>query len=501
MDDFIISRFDGEINDIEIVYSYTVGIVKVFITSNGRYIVQEPKISIHGERIYNTLMYSLRQSIELKKFSESAILENITTLLEQESKKTGKFDVWRKEREAIEYYLKRNLTGYSEIDVLIHDGYIEDILSVRHDKPITIIHNKFQNFSSLSTNIFFKSEEQLSKLIQRISQKYGDPPTDVKPMTSFTNENNVRFTFTGNKKITPDGCTISIRKPSVNVITIFNLMNSGMLTTLSAAYLWVMMDLKGFGLIIGAPSSGKTTLINAISVLCNPLWHYFTIEDVLELRLTHQNVSRHQTTGNSSINREDNKRASIGIFDLCRLSLRFNPDFVIVGEVLGADAEGLFQVAASGTGVVSSFHASSSNDALIRLESPPINTSKISTNLISYFLHISWIERQKKRYRRILEITEPVPEYTNDIMIKKLYKIFAYDVKSDRLMVVPSDEIDEIVRLVKKSQKLKKAQMVLGINNMYDDLKKRMDILQKIIDDNISDPDLISKEIFTYYER
>ena len=498
MDEFVISRFDGVINDLEIICSYTVGMVKIFITSNGRYIVQEPKISIHAEKIYNSLMYSLRQSIELKEFTKSDILENITTKLELESKKSGAFDVWIKERESIEYYLKRNLTGYSEIDVLINDVFIESILSVRHDKPITIIHNKFPN-SSLSTNIFFNSEEQMSKLIQRISQKYGDPPTDVKPMTSFTNKNNVRFTFTGNDKITPDGCTISIRKPSVNVITIFNLIKDNMLTTLSAAYLWVMMDLKGFGLIIGAPSSGKTTLINAIFSMCNPLWHYYTIEDVLELRLNHQNVSRHQTTGNSSINREDNKKTSIGIFDLCRLSLRFNPDFVIVGEVLGKDAEGLFQVAASGTGVVSSFHASNSNDALIRLESPPINTSKISTNLISYILHISQIERQKKRQRKILEITEPVPEYTHDTMIKKLYKIFTYDVKLDRLTVDSSSETDEIQRLVNKSRKLKKAQIILGINNMYDDLKKRMDILQKIIDDNISNPDLISKKIFKYY--
>ena len=501
MDNFVISRFDGEISDVTIMDSYTVGMAKVFIDNNGRYIVQEPKISIHGEKIYNNVMYSLRQSIELKRFSQSVILENITTQLELESKKTGQFDIWKNERESIEYYLKRNLTGYAEIDVLIHDKYIEDILSVKYDKPITIIHNKFQNFSSLSTNIFFNSEEQMSKLIQRISQKYGDPPTDVKPMTSFTNENNIRFTFTGNKKITPDGCTMSIRKPSSEVITIFDLIKNNMLSTLSAAYLWVMMDLKGFGLIIGAPSSGKTTLINALFSMCNPLWHYYTIEDVLELRLTHQNVSRHQTTGNSSINREDTKRASIGIFDLCRLSLRFNPDFVIVGEVLGKDAEGLFQVAASGTGVVSSFHASSSNDALIRLESPPINTSKISTNLISYILHISWIEHQKKRYRRILEITEPVPEYSNDTMLKKLYKIFTYDVNSDKLIVDSSKGADEIQKLINKSRKLNKAKTILGIQNMYADLTKRMKILQKITDDNISDTRLISKEIFKYYER
>jgi len=175
MDEFIISRFDGVIDDLEIIYRYTVGIVKVFISKDGQYIAREPPISTHAEKIYGTLMHSLRQSIELKAFSKSDILKNITTQLELESKKSGAFDVWINERESIEYYLKRNLTGYSEIDVLINDVYIEDILSVRYDKPITIIHNKLQNFSSLYTNIFFKSEEQMSKLIQRISKKYGDP--------------------------------------------------------------------------------------------------------------------------------------------------------------------------------------------------------------------------------------------------------------------------------------------------------------------------------------
>jgi len=116
-------------------------------------------------------------------------------------------------------------------------------------------------------------------------------------------------------------------------------------------------------------------------------------------------------------------------------------------------------------------------------------------------LHISWTERQKKRQRRILEITEPVPEYIHDTMRKKLYKIFVYDVKSDRLTVVSSSETDEIQRLVNKIRKLEKAQMILGINNMYMDLKERMSILQKIIDGNMDNSELISKEIIKYYER
>jgi len=496
--EFLIYRFDDTIQDVKVIDSYTIGIVKIFITDDGRYIVQEPKLSIYAEKIYNTLLNNVRLSMELKPHTGS-VLDRIIPLLEEEARNTGAFDVWSKEREAIEYYLKRNLTGYCEIDVLMNDTFIEDILSVRHDKPITIIHNKYPNIP-LTTNIFFKSQEQLSELIQKLSQRYDDdPPTNLKPMVSFTDGNNARFTFTGNTEITPEGCTMSIRKPSINLITIFNLLNDNILTTLSAAYLWVMMDLKGFGLIIGAPSSGKTTLINAIFSMANPKWHYFTIEDVLELRLPHSTVSKHQTRGINLFNQENNKY-SIGIFELCKLSLRCNPDFVIVGEVLGKEAEGLFQVASSGSGCISSFHATNPNDALIRLESSPISIPKINTNLISYFLHISWIERQNKRYRRILEITEPVPKYTNDVMTKQLYKIFTYDTNTDRLTVVPSKETDEIQRLVDKSQKLTRVKTILGINNMYDDLKKRISILQKIIDNNTSDSNKISKKILKYYE-
>ena len=502
MDNFVISRFDSSLEGLGIVERYDVGLSHVSITKDGQYIIQEPTISVDGEKIYNNLMKSIRQSITIKDFTKTDILSSITTSLESESRKQGQFNIWKDERESIEYYLKRNLIGYSEIDVLINDKYIEDILAVTWDKPIVIVHNKFQNYSSLITNVIFNSHEQMSKLIQRISQNYGDPPNDLKPMVSFTNENNIRFTFTGNKKITPDGCTISIRKPSVDIITIFTLLKSGMLSTLSASYLWIMMDLKGFGLIIGSPSSGKTTLINAMFTMGNPKWHYFIIEDALELRLRHPIVSRHQTTGNSSINGENTNHNSIGIFDLCKLSLRFKPDYVIVGEVLGKDAEGLFQVGASGSGCVSSFHATDPNDALTRLESPPINISKISTNLISYILHVSWTERENKRQRKILEITEPVPEYTDNGMIKKLYKIFSYDLKSDTLRVVPSKNdtsTDEVDRLVNKSKKLGKCKTILGIEDIAHDLKKRMSILQKIIDNDIDNLDEISKEIIQYY--
>ena len=173
--------------------------------------------------------------------------------------------------------------------------------------------------------------------------------------------------------------------------------------------------------------------------------------------------------------------------------MRFRPDSVIVGEVLSAEAEGLFQVAASGSGCVSSFHASDPQDTLTRLESPPINISKTQTGLITHILHISWIARENKRHRRILKITEPTA-ISNDPELKKdLKDVFWYDSKLDKL--IP----DNVEWLVKNSLKLEKAKTRLGILNIVEDLKKRMAILDKIVDEHISTPQLISKEISKYY--
>lgn len=495
MPDFVISRFDDSIQGLELLDQYLVDKVKVFITKDGRYIVQEPTLSHEAEKTWSSLMKSIHSSFPHQKVTKDDIIPILKETLETESRKTDNFEMWKKEKESIEYYMARDLTGYSEIDVLMRDKHIEDILSVKWNSPISIVHKKYPHFTFLYTNILFKTEEQMSKLIQRISQSYGEPPNEIKPVTSFTNPDLVRFTMTGNKKVTPDGPTMSIRKPSIDLITVCHLLKGNVLSVLAACYLWIVMDLKGFGLVIGTPGTGKTTLINAIFTMSNPRWHYYTIEDTLELKLQHQNVSRHQTTANSVVQSTSKNANNFDVFDLCKLSLRFRPDFVAVGEILGKEAEGLFQVAASGSGCMCSFHATNTDHALTKLEAPPISISKASTSLITYVLRIAWITRKKKRIRRILSIDEPIAVPNDEKQTKKIRPIFVYSTQKDQLI---EDDID---KLIERSEKLKEARTILGIDDLKEDIEKRMKILQKILDDNITNPELISGEIFQYYRN
>ena len=527
-DNYAICRFDDQAPDPDVVQEYLIGQTgakaRVFITRDGRYIIREPPLTVRAEAAYRRLMQNIHHSFTYQNISSDDVIPLLKRTLEEESKATNDFEVWRREKEAIEYYLVRDVAGYAELDVLIRDPHIEDILCVHWNKPVAVVHREHPHHTLLSTNVTFQTESALERLIQRISQKYGEPPSETRPMTSFSDERGIRYTFTGNRKITPDSPTMSIRKPSVSAVTICHLLQSGLLSVLAASYLWCIMDLKGFGLVIGAPSAGKTTMINAVFTMSNPNWHYFTIEDVLELKVPHQYVSRHQTTTNSSLHGEQGASAmtpggnsnaggaaGFGVFDLCRLSMRFRPDFVVVGEILGREADGLFQAAASGSGCMCSFHASSAEHALTRLEAPPISLSRSQTNLLTYILHMSWVLHDNKRQRKLISITEIAPggqgggivagascaagtdTTYNNPDTKMLNTLFWYDPEQNRVM---PDSLDEIIE---RSTVLPRMKVMLGVDDIRHDMERRMHILERIRDDNITGVQEIHDEINTFY--
>lgn len=499
-DEYIICRFDADSGRYDIAESYDVGRAKVYITRDGRYLVDEPRLSRRAAAAYQRLMSNVHHSFTLSDISREDVIPLLKSTLEKESRQTLDFEVWKREREAVEYYMVRDVAGHDVLDVLQKDPHIEDILCIEWNKFVAVVHREYPHHTLLDTNITFRTEGDMERLIQRISQRYGEPPSETRPMTSFSDEDGVRYTFTGNRRITPDSPTMSIRKPSVTTITVCHLLQSGLLSPLAGAYLWASMDLKGFGLVIGAPSAGKTTMINAIFTMANPSWHYYTIEDVLELNLPHRHVSRHQTTMNSSLQGTRGRAEtddSFGVFDLCKLSLRFRPDFVVVGEILGQEADGLFQAAASGSGCMCSFHASNAEHAITRLEAPPISLSKSQTALLTYVLHMSWVLHDNKRQRKLIDITEidtgaqSASGASPDA--KTLNTLFWYDPERNRVM---PDSLDEIIG---KSTMLPRMRVVMGVRDVRDNMERRMRILERIRDEGITGVSDIHRAINEFY--
>ncbi|TRM82590.1 type II secretion system protein E, partial [Sulfolobus sp. A20-N-F6] len=63
----------------------------------------------------------------------------------------------------------------------------------------------------------------------------------------------------------------------------------------------------------------------------------------------------------------------IGLMDLLKLSLRYRPDLIVVGEIRGQEAYVLFQAISTGHGGATTFHAYNAESAIKRLMNEPLN--------------------------------------------------------------------------------------------------------------------------------
>ena len=91
------------------------------------------------------------------------------------------------------------------------------------------------------------------------------------------------------------------------------------------------MEAKMSIMVIGSTGSGKTTILNAITGLVNPDFKIFSVEDVAEINIKHENwfslVSR--------VGFGNNEEGEIGLYELIKSGVRHRPDYIVVGEIRG----------------------------------------------------------------------------------------------------------------------------------------------------------------------
>ena len=132
----------------------------------------------------------------------------------------------------------------------------------------------------------------------------------------------------------------------------------------SAAFLrWSVT--AGWNLVVaGGTSSGKTTLLNALSGAISGGERIVTIEETAELRLAQPHVVRLEARPPNA-----EGAGAVSVRELVRAALRMRPDRVIVGEVRGAEALDMLQALNTGhDGSMSTVHANGPTEALSRLE-------------------------------------------------------------------------------------------------------------------------------------
>ncbi len=368
--------------------------------SSFQYFVDEIKLNFDEERIYKDLYTFVEQSLDSLETTKG---KKFDAHLNDVIKKHEGFFISNPvaSMEKVKYFLKRDIMGYGEIDALMHDPNIEDISCSGPNIPLYIWH---RNYDSLASNISFESHQKLNSFITRIVFKAGKHVSTAHPISDLAITGNHRISVLYQKEITPKGTSFTIRKIKEDPYTIVDLIGFGTIDLETAAYLWMMIEAKMSIMIIGSTGSGKTTVLNAIAGLVSENDKLFSVEDVAEINLPHDNwFSLISRSGYGS-----NDEGEIGLYELIKSGVRHRPDYIIVGEIRGSEAYVMFQAMATGHGGLCTMHADSLDSASKRLQQKPMNIPPAYLSLMNCALVIKRVKDKVtgQSMRRAISIEE-----------------------------------------------------------------------------------------------
>ncbi|HLL72964.1 MAG TPA: CpaF family protein [Pyrinomonadaceae bacterium] len=262
------------------------------------------------------------------------------------------------DRERLVEEVRHELFGLGPLEPLLADPTISDILV---NSPQNIYIERRGKLER--TNVAFKDDEHLMRVIERIVSSVGRRIDESSPMVDARLSDGSRV----NAIIPPlslDGPVLSIRRFGAEPLRMSKLIEIGALTKDIADMFEMCVGARLNILISGGTGAGKTTLLNALSAYIPEEQRIVTIEDSAELQLQQPHVVRLET-------RPPNieGRGEVTQRDLVKNALRMRPDRIVIGEVRGGEAIDMLQAMNTGhDGSLTTVHANTPRDALARLE-------------------------------------------------------------------------------------------------------------------------------------
>jgi archaeal flagellar protein FlaI len=409
------------------------------------------------------------------------VYEQAEIIAEKYHKSLGKFTI--EQWDSVFYHVVRDLTGYGPLQVIMEDPWIEDISCNGLDMPVYIWHRKYE---SIPTNVTFRSNQALNDFLVKLAHKSGKHISSAQPVLDAMLPEKHRLAATFMKEISTKGSTFCIRKFRAEPLSILDLIKFGTLNERIAAYFWLILEHKKSFMIVGGTGAGKTSALNALLSLMSQNDKIVTVEEVPELSPPVANWT--QLNSRESFNFGDGPSGDITLFDLIKVSLRYRPDYVIVGEVRGEEAYVLFQALATGHGGLCTMHADSIDRVVKRLTSPPMNVSEVYIPLMNIALYIQRVELPNKKDglsfgRRVRSVSE-IAEYNNYLEVAR------WDPRTD-----------DFTTIFKDSYILQQVSVSSGrsMNELMEELEKREQYIRKMISDGVDSQRDVAERILSYY--
>ncbi|MGD0643645.1 MAG: type II/IV secretion system ATPase subunit [Candidatus Bathyarchaeia archaeon] len=415
------------INDLAILESYPlnapyayVKVTRDVVRGNITYAVEEPLLnkvdiaSLHRLKgILNEVLMIKPMELQSKQAAGEYLVKKCDEVLDN-----YRFNLDQETRSKLLYYVVRDNLGYGKIDPLMRDPLIEDVSCNGINVPLYIWHRKFE---SIPTNIRFETAHELDTNALRLAYLCGSHVSIAQPLLDASLPDGSRINLTYGSEVTRKGSTFTIRKFKLDPFTVTDLVGYNSLSPEMAAFFWYAVENRVSILVAGGIAAGKTTLLNCLSMFIKPDLKVVSIEDTPELNLPHENWIPAATRTHFGLSTEN---ADVTLFDLLKASLRQRPDYIIVGEIRGAEAYTLFQAVSTGHLGMSTVHAESVESCVYRLESAPMNIPRTLIAGIDIILVQKRVELGGKPVRKTVSTSEIVglDPRSGEILTNEVYR-------------------------------------------------------------------------------
>jgi len=178
--------------------------------------------------------------------------------------------------------------------------------------------------------------------------------------------------------------------------------------------------------VVGGMGSGKTTVVNRIAELISPENRLVVVEDFHELQIRHPRA----------VYLEAVTVPNVSVSDLIRTGSIMRPDWLIIGELIGAEAMTAMEVMSRGHTGMTTLHANSPEDALRRLEGMclmanlGLGLDEIRVLIAAAVQMITFQRHMPDGSRKMLEIVELRGVENGRFVLERLFR---FDAEKGRL--------------------------------------------------------------------
>ena len=452
------------------------------------YYVVEPKATKQEQEDLDTIKEVLQRALNINRETldesqEDFLKQAVDDILDSYRLKSRKSN-----RAKIHYYIERDLIGYGKIDTMMRDPNIEDVSCDGPGVEIFVYHRRFE---SLRTNVMWEDELELEQYIIRMAQRCGKHISIAEPLLDATLMDGSRIVMTLGREVSTKGSTFTIRRFRDEPFTPVDLLEFKTFSSMQIAFFWLAMQYGMSMLFVGGTASGKTTSLNACSLFLPWQHKIVSIEETRELNLPHPNWipgCTRQGFGGEGSATGGKAAGEVDMYDLLRAALRERPEYIIVGEIRGAEAYVLFQAMATGHTTYSTFHADSIQSLVHRLENKPIEIPRVlipALDGISIQIQTRVGGKRVRRNKGIIEIIGIDP-HSHELLTNEAFR---WD-----------NSVDEFV-FTGKSYIFEKIMMKANLNRVeiMDETKRRQLVIEWCLKKGIRDYKDFARVVAEYY--